>query len=99
MQLRKRKMSQCQVPCHLGRMDLVGVVVVGAGSTVVGAETEVAAAAKEPQLNERCRSQVWGWQKGLNNRGNKVDQVPVESMGRRHGNLRDTLVKHGDPGG
>jgi hypothetical protein len=36
---------------------------------------------EEPELNGGCASHVWGWQKGLDNCGDKVDQIPAESMG------------------
>lgn len=36
---------------------------------------------EEPELNGGCTSHVWGWQKGLDNCGDKVDQIPAESMG------------------
>ena len=91
-----------QVPCHdchLGGMNPFGVVV-GAGSTAVGAGAEVALVAEEPELNDEYTSHVCGWQKRPNNCGDKVGQIPTESMGRRrHGTLRSAPLQHGDPGG
>ena len=55
---------------------------------------------EEPELNGGCTSHVWGWQKGLDNCGDKVDQIPAESMDqRRHGTLRSVPLQHGNPGG
>jgi len=40
--MRKREMSPCRVPCHLGRMDRAGV---GVGGDVAGAGAEIAVGA------------------------------------------------------
>jgi hypothetical protein len=81
-------------------MNPVGAVVVSGSSTAVGAGAEVALVAEDPELNDGHTSRVWGWQKGLNNCGDKVDKIPAESMGRRrHGTLRSAPLQHGDPGG
>jgi hypothetical protein len=104
MQMRKREMSPCRVPYHLGRMGLVDVVVVGAGGVAVEGGAAVAGAevvAEEPELSSVGMSQTWGWPEGQKNRGDKFDQASVESTGRRrrHDTLRNALLEHGDPGG
>ncbi|SRR5258708_4613583 len=101
MQMKKRGMSPCQVPCHLDRM---GPVVVDAGGAAVGAGAEVAGAevvASEPELSGGGMNQTWGWPKGRKNCGDKVDRAPAERMGRRrrHDTLRSARPEHGDPGG
>ena len=80
MRMRKQEMSPCRVPCHLGQMCPVHVLVVGAGIVVVGAGTEIFGAVvlsaerpPEPELYEEYTSQVWSWQKGPNNCRDKVD--------------------------
>jgi ribulose 1,5-bisphosphate synthetase/thiazole synthase len=58
-------MSPCRVLCHLGRMGLADVVVVGAGGVAVEAGAAVAGAAvvaEEPELSLGGMSQTWGWQ-------------------------------------
>jgi hypothetical protein len=70
-------------------MDPVGVVVVRAGSTAVGAGAAGAVlVGEEPERNDEHTGHVWGWRKGMNSCGDMVDQIPAESMGRRHGTLR-----------
>jgi hypothetical protein len=62
MQTRKRGMSPCRVPCHLGRMGPADVVV-GAGGVGVEAGAAVAGAevvAEEPGLSLGGMSQTWG---------------------------------------
>ena len=81
-------------------MDRVGAVVVSVGSTAVGAGDEVALVAEEPELNDGYTSHVWGWQKRLDNCGNKVDQIPAERMGRRQRETRRSApLQHEDPEG
>jgi hypothetical protein len=101
MQMRKREMSPCRVPCHPGRIDPADVVVVGvrgdeveAGAAVVG---EVVAEEHGPSLGGM--SQTWG--EGQKNCGDKFDPASAESTGRRrrHGTLRSARLEHGDPGG
>jgi hypothetical protein len=101
MQTRKREMSPCQVPCHLGRM---GLVVVGCGGDGVEAGEAVAGAevvAEEPELSLGGTSQTWGWPEGPKNWGGKFDQASAESTGRRRrrDTLRSARLEHGDPGG
>ncbi len=86
----------------MGLADVVGVVGAGgiaveAGATVAGAEVVV----EEPELSLGGMSQTWGWPKGQKYYGDKFDQAPAESMGRRrrHGTLRSARLEHGDPRG
>ena len=74
MQMRKREMSPCRVPCYLGRADLADVVavvvVVGPGGVAVEAGAAVAGAevvAEEPELSLGGMSQNWGWSEGQKN--------------------------------
>ena len=103
MQMRKREMSPCRVPCHLRQISLADVVV-GAGGVAVGAGAAVAVdevVAEEPELSWGGMCQTWGWPSGQRNYGDKFDQGPAESTGRRrrHGTLRSARLEHGDPGG
>jgi hypothetical protein len=101
--MRKREMSPCRVPCHLGRMYLADVVVGGgggaveAGAVVAGAEVVV----EEPGPSLGGKSQTWGWPEGQKNHVDKFDQASAESTGRRRrrGTLRSGRLEHGDPGG
>jgi hypothetical protein len=84
-------------------MGLADVVVVGAGGVAVEAGAAVAGAevvAEEPELSLGGMSQTWGWPEGQKNCGDRFDQAPAESTGRRrHGTLRSARLEHGDPGG
>ena len=85
-------------------MGLADVVVVGAGCVGVEAGAAVAAAevvAKEPELSSGGMSQNWGWPEGQKYCGDKSDQAPAESTGRRRrrrGTLRRARLEYGDPG-
>jgi hypothetical protein len=97
-------MIPCRVPCHLGRMGLAYVVVVGAGGVAVEAGATVAGAevvAQEPGLSLGSMSQTCWWPEGQKNCGDKFDQTSAESAGRRrrHDTLRSARLEHGDPGG
>ena len=102
MQMRKREMSPCRVPCHLGRMGLVVVVDGGGGAVVAGvvvAGAEVVA--EEPEQSWGCKSQTWGWPEGQRSYGDMFAQASAESMGRRrrHDTLRNARPEHEGPGG
>ena len=67
VQMRKREMSPCRVPCHLGQMGLADVVVVGAGDVAVEAGAVVAGTevvTEEPGLSLGGMSQTWHWAEG-----------------------------------
>jgi hypothetical protein len=102
--MRKREMNPCRVPCHLGRMGLAEVVVVGAGGVGVEAGGAVAggeAVAGEAEPSLGGMSQTWGWPEGQKNCGDKFDRASAVSTGRRrrHGTLQSARLEHGDPGG
>jgi len=86
----------------MGLADVVGVVGAGgigveAGATVAGAEVVV----EEPELSLGGMSQNWGWPEGQKYCGDKFDQAPAESTGRRRrrrGTLRRARLEYGDPG-
>jgi hypothetical protein len=102
--MRKREMSPCRVPCHLGRMGLAEVVVVGADGVGVEAGGAVGGAeivAEEPAQSLGGTSQTCGWPEGRQNCGDKFDRASAESRDRRqvHGTLQSARPEHGDPGG
>ena len=70
MDMRKWEMSPCRILCHLSRMGLADVVLVGADGIAV--ETAAAAAgaevvAEEPEL--RLGGMIQNWPEGQNNCG------------------------------
>ena len=101
MQMRKREMSPCRVPCHLGQMGLADVGVGGVGVEVGGAVggAEVVAGEPEPSLGGMTRT--CGWWEGPKNYRDKFDRASAGSTGQRrqHGTLRNARLERGDPGG
>jgi hypothetical protein len=90
----------------MGLAIAAAVVVVGAGGVAVAVDAGAAVAAaevvaEEPDLSPGGMSQTWGWPEGQKHCGDKFDQAPAESTGRRrrHGTLRSARLEHGDPGG
>jgi hypothetical protein len=72
-------------------MSLADVVIVGVAVDAVAAVAGAEVVAEEPELSSGGMSQLWGWSEGQKNCGDKFDQAPAESRGRRRRRRHDTL--------